>query len=437
LRGEIRFWGLAFLLASGLACGSGVSIAPGLWDSGARDTGATDAGAPDAGEVPFDVAPPVEAAVDGSGGDAGVDATNADVVAHDAEQADVIDAGGDAATESPPFEAKTDAGGPNDSRDDGDLAGGDVVAPSDTGVDAGTEVDADASDAGVDAGTEIDADAASGDGMSEHATLVPCDVTKPFGIPVAVLGLNDVNHRRTNSRLSEDELTVYAAQLAPGADIDWDIYVGHRSTTSDPFTGFTRLDNIDTTSNDYDGSMSADGLNLVVESSRNGGFDAFLSTRGAVASPFPSPTLVDLGATGTNGGPYLVGGANVLYFHSFRNGSNDLYRAVRSGGAWVVTELSSLNTSADEAFPVVSLDELAIYFSSSRGGPSAAGSNDIWMATRTSRDQPFDPPVNLGDVNSALYESADWVSSDGCRLYYDRTDEVNLTSEVFVVERSR
>ena len=76
-----------------------------------------------------------------------------------------------------------------------------------------------------------------------------------------------------------------------------------------------------------------------------------------------------------------------------------------------------VNSPQDDTEPVLSADGLTLIFASNR--PGGSGSDDLWMSTRTSIDEPFTKPVNLGEqVNSSRDDTAPTLSSDGRRLIF-------------------
>jgi hypothetical protein len=76
----------------------------------------------------------------------------------------------------------------------------------------------------------------------------------------------------------------------------------------------------------------------------------------------------------------------------------------------------TVNSSSYDDCPEISADGLEIYFHSMR--PGGQGEGDIWMATRTSKGEPWGEPVNLGSsVNSSSYEFDACISADGLSLY--------------------
>ena len=68
--------------------------------------------------------------------------------------------------------------------------------------------------------------------------------------------------------------------------------------------------------------------------------------------------------------------------------------------------------------PELSLDGLTLYFSSSR--PGGLGEADLYVTTRESTDDPWEPPQNLGPtVNSPYFEGQPSISANGKTLYWD------------------
>ena len=144
-------------------------------------------------------------------------------------------------------------------------------------------------------------------------------------------------------------------------------------------------------SDDWSVAISADGLSAVLSTIRSGtaGVDMFLTSRPSPADTFGSLTkLTGLNSSANEQGSQFSADSKTFYFDSTRSGIRDLYRApVTLGGFGTPEPIAELNTpDADEAVPVVSADELTIYFHSTRGSDSAG---DIWMARRASKQAPF------------------------------------------------
>jgi len=83
-----------------------------------------------------------------------------------------------------------------------------------------------------------------------------------------------------------------------------------------------------------------------------------------------------------------------------------------------------VNTSACEGTPCISADGLELYFSdvgvsSSSYRPGGHGGGDIWVAKRKKRDENWGNPVNLGPtINSSSMETYPNISTDGLSLFF-------------------
>ena len=79
--------------------------------------------------------------------------------------------------------------------------------------------------------------------------------------------------------------------------------------------------------------------------------------------------------------------------------------------------LSPVNMSNQDYDPFVSADGLMLLFGSDRTGGS--GGTDIWMATRTTTDDPWGTPLNLGPtINSPHRDTDPSLSIDGLSLFF-------------------
>ena len=127
---------------------------------------------------------------------------------------------------------------------------------------------------------------------------------------------------------------------------------------------------------------------------------------------------------GTEAGACLSADGLTLYFHSKRAGGmgdSDLWQAKRTSldqSFGKPTNLGPLiNSSATEQGPAISRDGLEMFFYSER--PGGLGDLDIWQSKRSSLDAPFGKPINLGPlVNSAELDSHATISPDGKSLFF-------------------
>jgi Tol biopolymer transport system component len=78
---------------------------------------------------------------------------------------------------------------------------------------------------------------------------------------------------------------------------------------------------------------------------------------------------------------------------------------------------SIVNSEHHELAPCISFDGLSLFFNSDR--PCGMGVSDIWVATRSSVNDSWRTPVNLGsNINSASWEGEPSLTDDGLTLYF-------------------
>ncbi len=83
------------------------------------------------------------------------------------------------------------------------------------------------------------------------------------------------------------------------------------------------------------------------------------------------------------------------------------------------TEIAGLSSGTGDDDPSLTNDLLEIYWGSRR--PGGAGSEDIWMARRTSPTDPWDTPVNVAELNSSAAETTMKITGDGLAMYFTST----------------
>lgn len=190
---------------------------------------------------------------------------------------------------------------------------------------------------------------------------------------------------------------------------------------------------INSTANDASICFSPDGLELYFGSDRSSGqgnFDIWLTTRPTPTDAWGWP--VNLGppinTSAVDSAPCLSADGLELYFASDRpggSGSIDLWVTTRTTlqSSWSTPANlgTTVNTWADECFPVMSSDGLELYFSEyTVPHPSGYGGGDIWVVKRASVQEPWGIAENLGPtVNTSLPEMASQISADGLHLYFN------------------
>ncbi len=282
------------------------------------------------------------------------------------------------------------------------------------------------STAGNDAGTDAASDVVTADVGSDVADAEAgpaCDPTKPFVAPVPIAELNTAADELF-ARLTHDELTVYFERY-PSADSGVgpsELYVASRSSVTSAFGTPTVLSSLNGGGNQFDPTVTGDNLTLYFASTRSGGAgaaDLWSATRADTSSQFGNVTnLTNLNTPANEHTPYVMADGLTLYFCSEDTSAN-LVRATRTSTTPFATDtsgaLAMVNGAGDNLAPAVSPDELTLYFASDRGG--TAGPLDIWLATRASTSAAFGSVTTVMAVNTSGTDAPSWVSDDGCRLY--------------------
>jgi hypothetical protein len=113
--------------------------------------------------------------------------------------------------------------------------------------------------------------------------------------------------------------------------------------------------------------------------------------------------------------PYIAGSS--LYFGIVVGTKQEkLARVTRAGTIFssTITELDEINGDPGDAngFPVVSEDELEIFFMSKR-----TGSGDIYRATRATKQEKFSAPALITGLPTGNEERPTFLTADSCTLF--------------------
>jgi hypothetical protein len=243
--------------------------------------------------------------------------------------------------------------------------------------------------------------------------------------------------------ISSDGLSLYFASNRPGGSGDFDLWVSTRTpvlrsspateggSTSETWSEPVNLgQTINSSSLEWHPSLTADGLELYFDSDRpngQGSWDLWVSKRDSIEDDWGTPV---------NLGPQI----NTSIFEESSsisgNGLTLLWNSKRSGGfgdsdIWMTTRSSrdqpwgepvnigpDINTELLESNAVISADDSAIFFTA-WPWPDGYGDFDIWFSRRNGIDADWSEPVNIGpNVNTAFSEYCPNISSDGTMLYF-------------------
>lgn len=249
-------------------------------------------------------------------------------------------------------------------------------------------------------------------------------ISEPFGTPIDI----SANYEG-GPCISPDGLEFFFDSDRPGGNGYEDLWVARRQTTNDEWESLVNLGEVVNSSfGELTPQISADGLLLFFASDRPGGsgnYDIWMASRA---------TKRDLWTTPINLGP-IVNSPGYDHCATISPDRLELFFASgREGGLggtdiWVATRATTenewdvpvplpepINSSGFDGTPSISADGLSLFFYSSRAGSQAA---DLWLTTRPSIYEPWDPPVNLGPiVNSPSGDLSPSISADGSTLFF-------------------
>lgn len=251
----------------------------------------------------------------------------------------------------------------------------------------------------------------------------PADGPASFGTPAPITQLN-AGANTDDPALTHDELEIVFGSIRPGGAGSCDLYSSTRSTITAAWSAPAALTTLVTNACDSNPMFFADGLGLrFVGEAGAANLDIFESMRASRTSPWQARQSI-VGTVNTVGedefAPTATNDDLLMIFTVFA-GTNDLIAVSRAnptdpwGTRTTVGELAiGVERSAH-----LSPDGLALYYVSNAPG-GGGGGEDLWVATRLARTEPFGDPQPLVGVNSPDDEDDPWVSDDGNRIYFAR-----------------
>ena len=192
-----------------------------------------------------------------------------------------------------------------------------------------------------------------GSGAPDSGDLCAVERTAqgPFGMPrmlaeIATAKVED------DPVLSPDGLELYFASNRDDSVGGQDIYVTRRENRTDTWGAVERIANLSSTENDNTPALSSDGLEMWLASDRPGGVggeDIWVSVRGSITAPWPTPSLVrELSSPSLDRGPAPCGrSADCVALEPLARAATPTLReyAVIAERAWTTpVPLRTLNT---------------------------------------------------------------------------------------------
>jgi hypothetical protein len=302
------------------------------------------------------------------------------------------------------------------------------TAAADGGADGSSDVVAEAGPTPDTGGADVNADAAA------------CNPSAPFNAPV----LYDVNVSGVSNlyfRLNGDETMGVWQTREPDGGPSMTLLQSQRASRADKFSSPVPLTEFAQWGREP--WLSADGLGLYLDPDVLN-WDAgqmtnrwiYRTTRSTTGNPFtiPPELVPNINAQAADEEPFVSTDQKEIFYTGTPGGTDahDLYESRVVGDFQTGTLVTELNSAFDDVAPVLSADGLTLYFASDRTG--TLGDTDIWVAKRADRSSPFAPPANVTQLNSADGERPNWVSADGCEIFFHR-QPVNGLSSIYRATR--
>lgn len=192
-------------------------------------------------------------------------------------------------------------------------------------------------------------------------------------------------------------------------------------------------ENINSTSNDYHPSVTADGKTMIFTSRRGDGkstkkdpnddgfFEDIFITKFNDTTGKWNPSLTANGPINTENHDAafsITADGNRIVTYINQNGGDLGMSKVSKAGKWSASKPfpKPINSNYWEAYGCLSSDGNTLYFTSERNG--GQGSGDIWVSKKQGRDQ-WSKPENLGPkVNSPEDEVGIFLHPDGKTLFF-------------------
>ncbi len=280
-----------------------------------------------------------------------------------------------------------------------------------------------------------------GGGDDDDAAILPdttveldAFVLGAWGTPTLVAEVNS-GQNDDDPTLTADMLELYFASQRLPESADEDIYVAKRSALSAPFGTPVLVPGINTTTVESNVDISGDGLFLMFSSGRNGNVDLYFSTRVSRDSEWSTPALAP-GLNSFSGEFGAVVSADILeaVLCSNRDGNEALFRAQRTASSnsfGTPVKLTELDTAQNECDGMLPAPD-TLYFTRDR----ADGNRDLdlFLAHKTAGS--FDAGTNITELNTTSRDGDPWVSPDQRTMFFaSNRPSMNGPDDIYVSTR--
>ena len=242
------------------------------------------------------------------------------------------------------------------------------------------------------------------------ATARRCDPAKPFGMAAPVDNVNSSTDE-FNFTTVRDESIAFVGRVVQPPQPSARLLVAAGTAT-----GFAAPTDVATAAinsaagDEYSGSPVADGLILYFHRQTTTGIGVYAATRSDAGGAFDAGTEVTVDGPGLVNAlsPAISADGQTLYWLDY-NDFGKVFAATRGATPTVFTNKRAVSTIAIVSAPVLSADQLQLYYS--------VNSTDVLVSTRANTTASFNTGVPVPNVNSTAEDNPVALSYDGCVLY--------------------
>jgi hypothetical protein len=243
----------------------------------------------------------------------------------------------------------------------------------------------------------------------------------------AIPGVNTAS-TETDPSFTDDDLTIVFASDRAGGTGGLDLYIGTRSSVSDPFT-VRELTELNSTANEQSPEISTDGLTIYFSTTRSGtNALIFSATRTATMQPFGAPAEVaglskNQNGTTQNSIQIGVGSPLTAMVIQLKNATNEADGFGRNSTSDSWADQEDLMTAGgaplptDITAPSLTPDTTIIYFQS--GTPAK-----IFMTTYDEASDAFSAPVAITELNTGTHNAAPEINAGASHIAFERDGDL-------------
>jgi hypothetical protein len=179
-------------------------------------------------------------------------------------------------------------------------------------------------------------------GSQDIYVSIRFEVTEPWGPPTKVVELDVASSTESGPDLSGDGKTIWFSRNVTTSTTGMDLFTASRDSTSEPWGAVTPVTELNTAFHERSPHVTANGRTMYFASDVTGDYEIYRATRSSVTAPWGAPQLMTrLNSNATDESTSTTADGLEIYIDSRRDGTLATYRSSKSpdGGAWSIPEV--------------------------------------------------------------------------------------------------